>query len=383
MKSYHFLIFFGIVLLIYSSINLYIYSRTLQAIPAGSGFRSWFSWGFWILASAYIAGRVLERVWLSAFSDILTWVGAFWLAIMLYGFLLVLTIDIVRLVNHFSGFLPQSLFTPSGKLVVLYAGMALVAGIVLAGYINAISPRVRTLTLEVDKGANGMKKLNIAMASDIHMGTLIGPRRTAKLVNTVNSLNPDIILFAGDVVDEDLEPVIRQNLGEALTRLKAPLGVYGITGNHEYIGGADKAVKYLEEHGITILRDSVALVGGSFYLAGREDRAKNSYKRSPRKTLHELLSGIDRSLPVILLDHQPFGLGESAEAGIDLQLSGHTHHGQLWPLNYITKAVYEISAGYKKKGNSHFYVSPGFGGWGPPVRTGNRPEVVNLQLRFK
>ncbi|GAP42337.1 predicted phosphohydrolase, MPP superfamily [Lentimicrobium saccharophilum] len=383
MKSYQFLVFFSIVLLIYASVNYYIYARSMQAIPADSSFRGWFRWGFLILASAYVAGRFLERAYLSVMSDLLTWVGAFWLAVMLYGFLMVVLIDLIRLADHFTGFLPQILHTSRGKLNVLYLGMAATAIIVLAGYINAITPKTTKLVLDIPKEANGLKELKIAMASDIHMGTLIGPRRTGKLVDSINALNPDIILLAGDIVDEDLAPVIRQNLGEALTRLKAPLGVYGITGNHEYIGGAEAAVKYLEAHGITMLRDSVVKVADAFYVAGREDRDKNRFSGKPRKEVKELLLGADLSRPVILLDHQPFALDKAMEAGVDLQLSGHTHHGQLWPLNFITRAVYEVSMGYKKKGNTHIYVSPGFGGWGPPVRTGHRPEVVSILLRFR
>lgn len=132
-----------------------------------------------------------------------------------------------------------------------------------------------------------------------------------------------------------------------------------------------------------MLRDSVANIAGSFYVAGREDRDKNRFSGKNRLEVAELLSNIDHSLPIILLDHQPFALDKAAEAGVDLQLSGHTHHGQLWPLNFITRAVYEISMGYKQKGNTHFYVSPGYGGWGPPVRTGNRPEIVMIKLKFR
>lgn len=383
MKSYQFLIFFSIVMLVYASVNYYIYARAIQAIPATSSFRVWFKWGFLLLVSAYVAGRIMEKVYLSNFSDVLTWVGAFWLAIMVYGFLFVVLIDLIRLTNHFTGFLPQFLYSAQGKATLLYISMALIGIIVLAGHINAISPRVNKFTLEVDKEANGLKELNIAMASDIHMGTLVGPRRTEKLVNLINSQKPDIILLAGDVVDEDLAPVIRQNLGQSLTQLAAPMGVFGITGNHEYIGGAEQAVKYLEEHGITMLRDSVIKVAGTFYVAGREDRDKNRFSGEQRLEVNELLDNIDHSLPIILLDHQPFALENAAEAGVDLQLSGHTHHGQLWPFNFITKAMYEVSMGYKQKGNAHFYVSPGYGGWGPPVRTGNRPEVVMIKLKFR
>ena len=92
---------------------------------------------------------------------------------------------------------------------------------------------------------------------------------------------------------------------------------------------------------------------------------------------------MDRSKPVILLDHQPFNLEKSVKEGVDLQLSGHTHHGQLWPLNYITSAIYEVSTGYRKIENTHFYVSTGFGTWGPPIRLGNRPELVNIILKFR
>jgi predicted MPP superfamily phosphohydrolase len=383
MKSYQFLVFFSIVMLIYASLNYYIYARAMQAIPLASSFRVWFKWGFILLAAAYVFGRIMERVYLSVFSDALTWVGSFWLAIMLYGFLLVLMIDIIRVANHFTGFLPQFLYSVQGKANLLYLSMALVGIIVLAGHINAIMPRVNNITLEVDKQANGLKELNIAMASDVHMGTLIGPRRTGKLVNMINSQKPDIILLAGDIVDEDLAPVIRQNLGQSLEKLSAPMGIFGITGNHEYIGGAEQAVKYLEEHGITMLRDSVANVAGAFYVAGREDRDKNRFSGKKRLEVAGLLGSIDRSLPIILLDHQPFALEKAAEAGVDLQLSGHTHHGQLWPLNFLTKAIYELSMGYKQKGNTHFYVSPGYGGWGPPVRVGNRPEIVMIKLKFR
>lgn len=383
MKSYQFLIFFSIVLVIYASINYYIYARAMQAIPATSSFRIWFKWGFLLLVSAYVAGRIMERVYLSAFSDALTWIGSFWLAIMVYGLLFVVLIDIIRLANHFVGFLPQYLYSVQGKATILYLSMAAVGIIVLAGYINAITPRVNNFTLEVDKQANGLEELNIAMASDIHMGTLVGPRRMGKLVKLMNAQKPDIILLAGDIVDEDLAPVIRQNLGKCLEKLSAPMGIFGITGNHEYIGGAEQAIKYLEEHGITMLRDSVANIGSSFYVAGREDRDKDRFSGRKRLEVAELLSNIDHSLPIILLDHQPFALEKAAEAGVDLQLSGHTHHGQLWPGNFITRAVYEVSMGYKQKGNTHFYVSPGYGGWGPPVRIGNRPEIVMIKLKFR
>jgi predicted MPP superfamily phosphohydrolase len=221
------------------------------------------------------------------------------------------------------------------------------------------------------------------MASDIHLGTIIARRKANRLVETINSLKPDIILFAGDVVDEDLAPVIKNNLGANLLQLKARLGVYAITGNHEYIGGAEPAIKYLTEHGVTMIRDTAIFIDQRFWLAGRDDRDKPRFSGKPRKELAEVLASVDHSYPLILMDHQPFNLEKSVEQGVDLQLSGHTHHGQLWPFNYITSAIYEVSSGYKKIGNTNIFVSNGYGTWGPPVRLGNRPEIVQIKLTFE
>jgi predicted MPP superfamily phosphohydrolase len=157
---------------------------------------------------------------------------------------------------------------------------------------------------------------------------------------------------------------------------------YAITGNHEYIGGVDDAVNYLEEHGLKIIRDSSILINNSLYIVGREDKDKYTFTKQKRKTINDLTQNIDKEKPIILLDHQPFNLNSTIKAGIDVQISGHTHHGQLWPFNYITNKIFEISSGYKQKGNTHFFVSTGFGTWGPPVRLGNRPEIIELTLIF-
>jgi len=204
-----------------------------------------------------------------------------------------------------------------------------------------------------------------------------------QIVDRINSLKPDIILLPGDVVDEDIAPVIKQNCGEYLRLLQAKYGVFAVTGNHEYIGGVEPAVKYLEEHGVNVLRDRSMLIDNSFYIAGREDRASRGFAGIVRKPLGTILAGINNELPVILMDHQPAKLNEAEENGIDLQLSGHTHHGQLWPFNFITKKIYEVSMGYKKKGRTHYYVSCGVGTWGPPIRTGNHPEIIEITLGFK
>jgi len=260
--------------------------------------------------------------------------------------------------------------------------VGVVALVVIAGFINARNPRIKKLELHIAKSVTGEKSLNVVMASDIHLGTLIAKRKANRLVETINSLHPDIVLFAGDVVDEDLAPVIKNNLGANLIRIKAKLGVFAITGNHEYIGGAEAAVKYLGEHGITMVRDTAVLVDGRFWIVGRDDRDKSRFTGKKRRELADIMQHVVHNCPIILMDHQPFNLEKAVEQGVDLQLSGHTHHGQLWPFNYITTSMYEISYGYKLIGKTHFYVSSGFGTWGPPVRLGNRPEIVQIIMKF-
>jgi predicted MPP superfamily phosphohydrolase len=384
MRSVQFLIFFSIVILIYSLVNYYIYIRGMQALPAGMAFKSWYPWIFLFLSASYIIGRFLERVWISPVSTFFTFAGSFWLAFMIYFLMAVVVIDIVRIVIFFIPAKPGFMINNYAdfKKYLFLVVVAVTGIIVLAGHINALTPRVKRVDIRIDKKAGATKTLHIAAASDIHMGTLVGPRRTAKLVKMINERNADLILFAGDIVDEDLAPVIKYDLGRSLLKLKAPLGVYAITGNHEYIGGADAAVSYLEEHGIKMLRDTSIKINESFYLAGRNDRDSKRFSAKERKNLAAVLEGVDLSLPVIMMDHQPFNLQQVADAGVDFQLSGHTHHGQLWPFNYITNAIYELSWGYKKKDNSHFYVSSGYGGWGPPVRSGNRPEILDIYITF-
>ncbi len=376
--------FFTIVLTVQILVNLYLTWRGYQALEAFPKVRPWFI-AFMILASvSYMAGRTLEKSMYNPLTVSLHWLGAFWFAVMLYATLQVLLIDIARLINLAIPFIQKL----SGsdyvrfKFIVGASVAAVTFVVVMGGHINAWYPKTVTLNLEVPKEAKGLKNIRIAAVSDVHLGTIIGPRKTASLVNKLNNLNPDIILLAGDVLDEDVGPVITQNLGDSLKKLKAPMGIYACTGNHEYIGGGEPSIRYLEEHGISVLRDTSVLIQDAFYVVGREDLHANFRAEKKRKGVDELMLGIDTNRPVIVLDHQPYHLDSITGKGVDLQISGHTHHGQLWPFGYITNKIYEVSRGYKKKQDTHFWVSTGFGTWGPPVRTGNRPEVILINLEF-
>jgi predicted MPP superfamily phosphohydrolase len=297
---------------------------------------------------------------------------------------MILSIDIVLIINKFLPIIPDWLIHPGAAVRFMYALAVLIIAslIVLGGYINARNPIYREVKLQTNKNGHGHESFRIAMASDIHLGTIISNSRADHLVDMINAKNPDLVLLAGDVIDEDLKPVIENNLGESLRKIRSKYGVFAINGNHEYIGGAEEAVRYLEQHGINMLRDETLEVAESLTLVGREDRSSARFGGKERLPLSVLMKSVSHDKYIILMDHQPFHLEEGRLAGADLQLSGHTHQGQLWPVNYITNRIYELDFGTLTKDGSTAVVSSGFGTWGPPVRTGNRPEIVVIDILF-
>jgi len=381
MRKSQIAIFFSTFFFLYVLINFYIYLRGYEGLELHTEYRFAYIISFLFVSLSYFGGRFFEKrnAWL--LGDIFIWVGSFWFAFILYFLLSLVVIDLVQLVNVFGHFLPDGFAFLHLKFYLMISLIGLVGLICTAGFINARMIRVKKLEFTLNKENLLAKELTIAVASDIHLGTIIGRKWTKRIVDKINSLKPDIILLPGDIVDGDVEPVIKLNLGEVLRQLKSKYGVFAITGNHEYIGGVEAAVKYIQEHGIRVLRDEQIEVAG-IMIIGREDRSSKGFAGKERKSIEELSGVGDNSKPIILMDHQPFKLEEAVGIGADLQLSGHTHNGQLWPLNYITKKVYELSWGYMKKENTHIYVSCGVGTWGPPMRLGSAPEIIEIRLKF-
>lgn len=386
MKGYRLAIFLSIFFLLYGSLNLYIYHNAASAmqhfVPVAG--QNIFTGIFILLILSYPLARILGK-WIPIFlADSLAFTGGLWFAAMLYLIIALIIIDLSAFVISFIQPLANQVNANIVEInSMLFSFISIgVVSLIGFGYRNAINPKIKKLELKVDKNPPGLDSLHIVFASDIHLGHVIGSKSLGKIIKSINSLSPDLVLFPGDLVDEELKIVIDKGLGKKFTQLKPKYGVYAVTGNHEYIGGADKAVEYLSQFGIRFLRDEVVRVADGFYLAGREDISITSFYGKKRKTATELLSGHIPELPVILMDHQPISLTEAEAAGVDLQVSGHTHHGQMWPLQAITRRVFKLSWGYRKMGNSHFYVSSGAGSWGPRVRIGNHPEIVSIRLNF-
>jgi len=384
MKLPTLILFLSIVFSIYGFGNYFIYSKGLHLLPQNEPLKITYRILFILVSLSFIISRFLGKTDFTTLFQITDWIGSIWLFSLLYFFLIIIGVELILLINKFVHFLPQSLSMPSPqiKTITFIAAISIVSIIIAGGLINQHNPKTTFLKLPIHKKVENYKNLRIVAASDIHFGIFLGKERLQKMVNDILQLKPDIVVLAGDIVSEDIKAVLKMNIGEPLKDLKAPLGIFAITGNHEYIGGIEESAKYLESLNIVLLRDTSILLNNSIYLIGREDREKTRYNGIPRKKIDELLQNLDKNKPKIVLDHQPYQLKEIAKTGIDLQISGHTHHGQLWPFNFITSAIFELSQGYLQIDNSHFYVSSGYGVWAAPVRTSSRPELVVIDLIF-
>ena len=374
----------SVLFIIYGGLNYYIGLRGWQAlfsyIPFIPPKLYWSAFG--VVSLSYIVSRLMQKILSKGLYEGLNLLGAYWLAFMFYFLLVITALDLLRLLNRLLRLVPMnishSLNPALGFLVFI-----LVVGIVSYGAWNARHPRVNHYEVSIAKQAGSLKQLHVVMVSDIHLGTIIHNDYLTKMVDRVNQLKPDLVLLAGDVFDENVEAVNKQEMTASFSKLKAQYGTFAVLGNHEYIGGnAEEAIKYLNAAGVRVLRDSSQEIAGSFYLIGRDDRSSERVNRVKRKSLTILMQGIDHSLPIILMDHQPSQLDEPTEQGVDLQLSGHTHAGQLFPIRLITRRIFEDDWGYLRKGNFQLIVSSGYGTWGPPIRVGNTPEIVDITITF-
>lgn len=376
MKIPHVVIFLSIVLGVYTLVNVFLYYQTRPLFNL-STIGTWIKLLFWIAVIAYPLGRTLESLIGGQIPTLLVKLGSIWLAFMLY---LTLLFVLFQVLSPVANYIFHIDFKGNAHIRQISTGIVYIASILIiaAGYINAISPKITELKIDTHKPLPN-NKLTILMASDIHLGTIIGKKDLSKLVDRINSQKPDIVLFAGDIFDEDIAPVVNGQMGKFFEKIESRYGIYAVTGNHEFFSNYKAKINYLNDHGVKVLSDT-AIVVSDINIIGRYDRQSNFALGQSRKPLAELTENLNMERFTIVMDHQPFNLDEAVEAGVDLQLSGHTHHGQMWPLNYITQSVYEVSKGYKLKGNTHFYVSPGYGTWGPRVRLGNRPELVKITI---
>ena len=339
-------------------------------------------WHVWQMLPAPWWGRVLViLIMLGAFASMFvgmrdgnslslntqSWlyeIGTSSLIILLYIVMLFMALDVLRLVH----------LLPAGFMKHSWTGTLTVVGILLVVFIYGnwhYHHKVRQ-PLELKTEKTLAKPVKILMMSDLHLGYHNRRADFHKWVDMLNAEQADLILIAGDIIGSSTKPLFEEASYEEFRRLNAP--VVACLGNHEYYAGEPDAQEFYDKAGIRLLRDEV-LEWGDLCIIGRDDRSNPR-----RKSLAVLTSGIDRSKYSIVLDHQPYDLELTEQAKIDFQLSGHTHHGQVWPISWITEKVYECAFGNYQRGDTHYYVSSGIGIWGGKFRIGTRSEYVVATL---
>ena len=296
-------------------------------------------------------------------------IGTSSIFILLYLFMLFVVLDLGRLVHLIARTLLYNNWWTTGGIVFFMTALF------VYGHLHYKHKVREELTVKSEKVS---KPVRLVMVSDLHLGYHNQREELHRWIDLINAEKPDLVLIAGDIIDGSMRPLKEQRMHEEFRRLTAP--VYACLGNHEYYSGEPDAQQFYRDAGIHLLQDSVTVVGG-LCIIGRDDRTNIH-----RKSLGKIMSLAPCSLPLapkytILLDHQPYHLEQAERQHIDFQFSGHTHHGQVWPISWITEAIYECAFGAHKRGHTNYYVSSGLGIWGGKFRIGTRSEYVVLNLQ--
>ena len=360
-------VFFIMMLLVYLAGNIYVYVRGLQTLHFLPLWSKWlFSLFYWLVATSFVFVFLLRGAGISIpLSRILFEIGTGWMVFILYMVLLLGCFDLIRLFNR---------SVPNGFILSILLTLC----ILTYGYFRYQHPVTKVINIVINKSlTDSESSLKVVAISDVHLGLGTGKSKLKKYVEMINAQEPDLILISGDLIDNSIVPVVNQQMQDELSLLNARLGVYMALGNHEYISGIEDCMQFLALTPIQVLKDTVVTLPNGIQLVGRNDRSIRS-----RKDPGRLFQTIDAGLPVIVLDHQPVEINTMVEEGADLLICGHTHNGQVWPLNWLTKWMFEISYGYEKREQTHIYVTSGLSLWGPPFRIGTQSEMVVIQLKI-
>ena len=316
----------------------------------------------WVYCIVFLLGNGLMLTTLFMRIHALFRITAAWLALLLF---VAFTGAIVLFLEHIC----RLLFKQPQKRE---RALRILSPLILLGFIgiaiyNAYTPVVRYAKIQLAKPLS--QPLRIAMASDLHLGILVGARQLDKLAQIVHHEKAEIVLLPGDIMDDDTVAYDAENMQPHLQKLRAPLGVYATLGNHDLMGHESEITQALENAGIQVLYDQAIQIH-DFWIVGRPD----NLDRQRKKTI-DLLQQTNPQQVIILLDHRPDAVTEHSNLPLDIQVSGHVHNGQIFPANLIVRYLNRIAYGYENINNKHFFVSSGFGFWGIPFRLGSQSEV--------
>ncbi|MCL2742204.1 MAG: metallophosphoesterase, partial [Oscillospiraceae bacterium] len=364
--------------------NYYLGRRALTvlriAIPSLGG--AWFWAAYITLASTFILPNLLPA---NAFTAYIRHVGDFWLGIFFYSFLMLLSVDVVRLaVSFVSKVLSREVAYGPAFQLALGAVVALsTLSLTAYGTVHAKRIKVHQYDVRIGKEAAGLTELRVALISDLHLGTQYGHDEVRKIRLLLDEAEPDILIMAGDIFDGNLNavPHINKVMDEFLA-MDYRYGIYAVLGNHDAGRTVGGIVGFLADAGVTLLQNEARVIDGAFVLAGMNDRSPIGGQGVGRTDIGRVLEGADRSMPILMIDHQPTKFAESSAAGVDLLLCGHTHKGQIFPISLITGAMYPSDYGYYASDGLQVVISSGIGTWGPPMRIGSDSEIAIIDVRF-
>lgn len=356
-------VFIAVVDIILSSLAWFYYSRAFPWLRSAPMLVVYL-----LLMLNTFGSRILPASLPLPLLKLSAWLSGYWIAFMYYSLLLMAVHGIVYVALRVLTFkLPFVQFAATGAVfLVLFIAW---------GSWRAFSPVVRTENIVTDKLASGTQ-YKIVLVSDIHLGRELGYAYSNGLAELINAQKPDLVLIAGDIMDERLRYITEENSLEPLGRLQASLGVYGAFGNHDYLDNSSELKAMLAAERVQILTDASVVLDGKLKLTGLRD-----YRVNPGVENLQALSLDNADYYSILIDHQPRRIDAAAAAGYDLYLAGHTHTGQLFPNRLVTKMLYKLDYGLAQFGALTAIVSNGYGFWGPPVRTELKPEIVVINLQ--
>ncbi|MGY1753910.1 metallophosphoesterase [Blastococcus sp. SYSU D01042] len=388
----------AVVLVVIGSLARYLWVRLVRDTTAPGRVRRRLSVLLGVLAALPVAALLLRGRVPHWIGTPLEWVAFSWLGISFYLLLTLLVLEPVRavagrLLRRREAAAPVAAPAPAAgtapRRVFLARSLAATAGAVALGTAGAgawaahSAPVVRRVPITLADLDPALDGLRIVTFSDGHLSATYGGRRFERLVEIVNAQRPDVVAIVGDLVDGDVDD-LREDVAP-LADLVSGQGVFFVTGNHEYFVDTTAWLRHLPTLGVEVLRNERVAIGrggATFDLAGIDDRtAASSGVPGHGADLDAALDGRDDATPVVLLAHQPVMVEQARAAGVDLQLSGHTHGGQLWPFDYAVRLDQPAVQGWSRHGGTQLYVTPGAGYWGPPMRVGARPEVTVVELR--
>ncbi|RLB31397.1 MAG: metallophosphoesterase [Deltaproteobacteria bacterium] len=377
------IVFLLAILLIYGLLHFYIYYKIKTALALGAVDIILVIFFMAIMVLSPIAVRLSERYGFESFARYLSYIGYTWMGLAFLFFSCSLPVDIYRLLIYTGGLAfkvgPSSLL-PSPQLALMIPAVMSVA-LTFYGYFEARSIRTERVVIESPKIPEHIGRITIAQISDVHLGLTVRHGRLKRILREVARAKPDIVVSTGDLVDGQIDNL--GGLAELLRDMHAPYGKFAVTGNHEFYAGLDQALTFTENAGFTILRAEVSDVAGILTIAGIDDPTAKRFGLSMGISETSLLSKLDHERFTILLKHQPV-VDRKADNLFDLQLSGHTHGGQIFPFAFLVGLFYPADQGLSRlEHGSYLYVTRGSGTWGPTIRFLAPPEVTIIELVHK